>query len=212
LTLKPDLENAVIPSYDHPVKLEYTVGFRSEPGENYDDALGDPGYTPPYTPSGPREGDFHTCAEPDGTVVQARKRSSTTNVTVTLRNHGTPPKGVAGVLGTALKPSGKKAKIRAILKAGGYAATLKLPSAGRATVSWYFVPKGANVGDRKSVVVASGSKAVAGKGKAKLKIKLSRKGRALLKKSKSIKLTALGSFQPKNAQVASTTKVFKLKR
>ena len=205
ITLKPDVERAVIPSYDHPVKLKYTVGILSVLDEK--DADQDPAVA--ISNENPKVVDTLTCVEPDGTVVKAWYRRASADVTVTLRNHGTPPKGVAGdALGTALDPSGKKSSIKAILKAGGYVASLSLPSAGTAKVSWYYVPKGA----KKAVLVASGSMAVAGKGKAKLKIKLNRKGRALLKKSKSIKLTAKGTFKPKRGALASATNVFKLKR
>ena len=119
----------------------------------------------------------------------------------------------AAILGSALVPSGAAAKIGAILKAGGYPASVKAPGPGKAKVVWYYVPKGAHVAaKRKPVVVASGSKKVKKAGKAKLKIKLSSKGKALLKNAKKLKLTAKGSFKPEGAKAGSATNKFELKR
>jgi hypothetical protein len=117
------------------------------------------------------------------------------------------------VLGTALGPVGPAASIAAILKTGGYLASVHAPKPGTAKVVWYLVPKGAHVAaKRKPIVVASGSKTLKKPGKAKLKVKLTKAGKALLKKAKTLKLTAKGSFKPKGKKATTATQVFKLKR
>jgi virginiamycin B lyase len=114
-------------------------------------------------------------------------------------------------LGTALNPTGRTASIGAILKAGGYIASVKAPAPGAAKVVWYFVPNGAHLA-AKPVVVASGAKTLKKAGKARLKVTLSSKGKALLKKSKALKLTARGTFKPRGAKSESASHTFKLKR
>jgi hypothetical protein len=117
---------------------------------------------------------------------------------------------VRSALGTALNPTGRSATIGAILKVGGYTASIKAPAPGAAKIVWYFVPKGAHLA-AKPVVVASGAKTLTKAGKARLKVKLSRKGRALLKKSKALKLTARGTFKPRGGKSESASNTFKLK-
>jgi virginiamycin B lyase len=129
---------------------------------------------------------------------------------------GTPPGGSGGAaaaLGAALGPVGPGSSITAILKAGGYLASLSAPKPGTAKVVWYLVPKGAHIAAKpKPIVVASGSKTLKQAGKAKLKVKLTSAGKALLKKAKTLKLTAKGSFKPQGNKATTATHVFKLKR
>lgn len=49
-------------------------------------------------------------------------------------------------------------------------------------------------------------------GKSKLKIRLTGKGKKLLKKAKSIKLTAKASFTPKGGKKRTARHTFKLRR
>ncbi len=113
---------------------------------------------------------------------------------------------LAGLVKTLL-PSGKSAKIAAILKTGGYVAKVRLLSAGTDTITWYYVPKGAHVAKakakRKPVVIATGSKKLAKAGKATLKVKLTRAGKAKLKKVKKghkLKLDRQGVLQGQGQQ------------
>jgi hypothetical protein len=119
----------------------------------------------------------------------------------------------AAILGPSLVPSGAAATIGAILKAGGYPATLSAPRPGTARVTWYYVPKGAHVAaKRKPIVVASGTKTVKRAGNTKLKIKLSSAGRKMLKAAKKpVALTSRGTFTPKSGKRVSSKRTFKLK-
>jgi hypothetical protein len=134
-----------------------------------------------------------------------------------------PPtvKQILADLVKTLLPSGKSAKIAAILKSGGYVAKVTLPEAGTQTITWYYVPKGAKVARKKKakpkpVVIATGSKKLTKAGKATLKVKLTKTGKAMLKKVKKghkLKLTAKGAFKAKGSKkTTSKTKVFSLKR
>ena len=130
---------------------------------------------------------------------------------------GTSPAEVSA-LSAALTPSGKAAKLDQILKKGGYTAPLKCPSAGAAAVTWSTKVKG------KTVVVASGAascKETGGTSRkvitsaasgSSLKIALTKKGKALLKKAKSAKLTTQTSFTPKGGKKVSVNGNLTLKR
>lgn len=126
------------------------------------------------------------------------------------------PQAAAKKLFAALKPSGAAARIRAILKAGSYAAKFNSPGAGTAQITWFLVPKGAKIAAAKPVVVAKGSKKATKAGKLKVKVRLSKKGRALLKRSKkrskSVKLVARGSFKPTGGKKISKKRKITLKR
>ncbi len=127
---------------------------------------------------------------------------------------------LAAVLAKALVPTGKAAKIGAILKAGGYRVKFSAPRAGTAKIAWYYVPRGAHVARKKRkpkpVLVAYGTKKFAKKGKATLKVKLSKKGKAMLKKVKKhhkLKLTAKGTFRAKGSKkTTAKKKAISLKR
>ncbi len=111
-----------------------------------------------------------------------------------------------------LAPSGKNAKIAAVLKHGGYTLPFSALSPGQLTISWYLVPKGAHVAKAKPTLVARGQVDLSAAGGSKLVIKLTSKGRALLKHAHEIKLTALGSMAGAGGVQVSATKAFVLKR
>jgi hypothetical protein len=121
--------------------------------------------------------------------------------------------GVVALL-NALKPSGA-AKIGAILKAGAYPARFLAPSAGTATTVWTAAAAGAGAAaTRRPVIVAAGSTKVRKAGKTVIKVRLTTKGKALLRNAKrtGVKLTAKGSFKPKRGKKLSTVAKFTLKR
>ena len=113
---------------------------------------------------------------------------------------------------TTLSPKGKPAKIAAILKHGGYSLSFKAPSAGKLTYSWYLVPKGAHLSAAKPVLIASGSAGFRKLGPVTIAIKLTPKGKTLLKQHKKVKLTAKGTYTPTGSNLVSATKSFVLSR
>jgi hypothetical protein len=98
----------------------------------------------------------------------------------------------------ALAPTGQGARIATLRKQGGYSFAFTALTAGRVKISWYFVPRGAHVAKAKpaTVLVATGSASFAKAGTRTLKIKLTSKGKRLLKHAKHLKLTAKGTFVP----------------
>jgi hypothetical protein len=92
------------------------------------------------------------------------------------------------------------ASIAAILKAGGFQTKVSFLVPGTLTITWN---TGSGTHGTRSVVVASGSKTVGKTGVTALKIKLTKAGRALLKRSKHLKLTVSGSFKPKQGKTVA---------
>jgi chemotaxis protein histidine kinase CheA len=111
---------------------------------------------------------------------------------------------------SALTPGGKAARLAAVRKHGSCVVSFSAPSAGELVISWYELPKGAHLSSAKPVLVASGRATTSAAGGVKLTIKLTAMGKRLLKASRSLKLTAKGTFTPAGHAATSTTKQFML--
>ncbi len=114
----------------------------------------------------------------------------------------------------ALGVHGKSAKLGQLLR-HGYTVKFTAPAAGKATIQWYFVPKGAHVskkGKPKPVLVASGSASFAKAGTQKLTIRLTAAGRARLAHAHHVKLTAKGTFKVAGGGTATAIKGLALSR
>ena len=112
-------------------------------------------------------------------------------------------------LSAALVPRGKSAKIGAILRAGGYTVSFTALVRGDAEIRWYVGPPHAHrTVDKngKPPLVATGKRMFLNAGTHNLKLKLTPAGKRLLRHSRSIRLTAKGSFtlSGKHATVATT--------
>jgi hypothetical protein len=122
--------------------------------------------------------------------------------TGTSTGNGPNPKTVESAISKLLTPTGKLAKIPALLKYGGYTFTFKAPSGGKATLSWTATVK------HKKINVASASFSLKRKGTDKLKLKLSSAGRSLLKHSSHLTLHVTATFTPTgHSKVGSTTNI-----
>jgi len=68
-------------------------------------------------------------------------------------------------------------------------------------IGWYLVPRGAHVSASKPVLVASVARTLRAAGMATLRVRLTTKGKALLKNAKRarkrVELTAKGTFTPR---------------
>jgi hypothetical protein len=109
---------------------------------------------------------------------------------------------------------GKVAKIGQLLK-HGYTLKFKALTAGKATIQWFFVPKGAHVskkGKPKPVLLASGSQTFPKAGTKKLTIRLTAAGRARLAHARHAKLTAKGTFKVAKGTTATAIKGLSLSR
>lgn len=103
-------------------------------------------------------------------------------------------------------PTGKGSTIAKLLSNGGFTFTFDVPAAGTLVVDWYYLPKGAHIARAaKPVLVASARKSFTKSGKSKVKVKLTSKGRKLLKHAKHAKLTIRASFTPKGQSKTTRT-------
>ncbi len=134
----------------------------------------------------------------------------------TARKHGEEEVALAArvhsALIAALAPHGKAAKLGAITKTGGYIAAFAAPISGTVTIAWYEVPKGAHVSSAKPVLVAIGTANVGAAANVKVHIRLTAKGRQLLRHARSQKLTATGTFTPTGKTESTATGTFTLRR
>jgi YVTN family beta-propeller protein len=113
-----------------------------------------------------------------------------------------------------LVSSGKRARISALLKHGNVALTMTLPVAGNVAIGWYLVPPGAHLAKAKPapILVASGKATFPASASKTVTLKLTSRGRRLLKHAKSLKLTARGTFSPPGQQPVTALTPFTLKR
>jgi hypothetical protein len=121
---------------------------------------------------------------------------------------------IAASLGSQLIPSGKAARITALLKSGGVVMSFKALEAGTLSVQWYEVPSGANLAEKtkaKPVLIASGQTSFAAAGISNVKIRLTAQGRKLLKHVKKVKLEIKGVFVVKMEAGINVTKVMVLR-
>jgi hypothetical protein len=123
--------------------------------------------------------------------------------------------GVAALFAAQLIPSGKAARIAALLRAGAYSQRFKAPEAGTAIIKWYFLKPGTKLGGkgkRAPVLVASGSVSFHAAGTTLLKIRLTSAGKQLLRSARRIRLTATSTFTPLGGTAVTTAGAFTLKR
>jgi hypothetical protein len=122
---------------------------------------------------------------------------------------------LAASLASQLIPTGKTAKIAALLKAGGLTMSFKALEAGTLVVGWYDLPTGAKLATHskaKPVLVASGQMTFPAAGTGKLKVRLTAAGRKLLKHATKVKLTAKGVFTVAGKVPVSVAKTVLLRR
>jgi subtilisin-like proprotein convertase family protein len=121
---------------------------------------------------------------------------------------------IAALLAGQLIPSGKTAKIAALLRRGAYTVAFRALEAGSAVIDWYEVPSGAQFARNtkaKPILIASGGRTFAAAGTATIKIKLTAAGKNVLKHAKRIKLTTLSTFTPRGQTPITATRTFVLK-
>ncbi len=118
---------------------------------------------------------------------------------------------IAALLGEQLIPSGKAAKIGALLKNGGVTMSFTALEPGTLTVQWYAVPSGAKVAKHnkaKPMLVASGQVNFKRAGTGKIKVRLTAAGKKLLKGIKRVTLTVEGVFTAAGQGPVTATKQF----
>lgn len=119
---------------------------------------------------------------------------------------------ILAALSGVLAPTGKAARIGALLKSG-YTFTFNAPAAGKLQITWYYLPKGAKLAAKpKPIALATGTTTATGTGPTRITIRLNAVGKRQLKKAKSLKITTKATFTPTGAQPVSTTKTTTLRR
>src|SRR4029077_12167975 len=94
-------------------------------------------------------------------------------------------------------PTGKAPTLAGLLKTGTWSISFNATTAGKLVVSWYETPKGAHRSAKAApVLVATGSDTVTGSETEKIAIRLTRRGKELLKQARRLKLTAKATFTP----------------
>jgi hypothetical protein len=122
---------------------------------------------------------------------------------------------IAALLAGQLTPSGRAAKIAALVRRGGWAELFKAVEAGDVAIDWYELPQGATLARKtnvRPVLVAAGHLTFSVAGTATLNVKLTSMGKRLLKRAKHFKLTAKGTFTPPGMASIVASKTFTLKR
>jgi hypothetical protein len=113
-----------------------------------------------------------------------------------------------------LVPSGRAAKIRALLRSGGFALVFTASEAGLIVVDWYHVLPGAKLARKahRPLLVAAGRLSFSTKGTARVQIKLTVAGANLLRHTEQLKVTAKATFTPQGRSPITATRAFLLKR
>jgi hypothetical protein len=105
----------------------------------------------------------------------------------------------------SLAPQGKGARIRQLLKHGGYVFSFKAPSSGRLVISWYRLKSG------RRILVAIATFTFHRSGTASVKLVLTGQGRRLLRGARKMKLISIGDFTPAGQGTTSAIKNITLK-
>lgn len=118
------------------------------------------------------------------------------------------------LLRRALVPSGRRARIAALLQHGGYAFSLTALSAGRLTIGWYIVPPGAHLARvrRTPILIATATTSFAHAGAAPVKLRLTRRGRARLMGARKLRVTAQGTLTARGTNAVMADSAFVLTR
>jgi hypothetical protein len=122
---------------------------------------------------------------------------------------------IGALLRHSLTPEGRAARLASLLAGGGYTVAFRALSAGTAVIDWYQVPPSGKLARKTSarpVLVASGQMRFSAAGTARIKVRLTREGRRLIKRDKTVKLTAKGTFTPSGGKPIGAIEGFVLKR
>jgi hypothetical protein len=111
-------------------------------------------------------------------------------------------------------PTGAAARIASLLRTGGYALAFTAPASGHITISWYSLPKGAGLATAKPkpILVATGQGNVSAGARARVLIRVTARGKALLRHASRLKLTARGVLSPAGGTPLAVSSTFVLTR
>ncbi len=116
-------------------------------------------------------------------------------VAPTRASFGLDVAALRALLTGSIAPHDSAARIRAVLRNRGYALAFDAPVAGLLKVTWWLPARpGRSIG--RPLIVATGRMRLAGTGHATLALRLTRRGRRILRNARHVKLVARGSFTP----------------
>jgi hypothetical protein len=118
---------------------------------------------------------------------------------------GTTPTRLKAHLSPQLRPSGPAARIRRLLKSGGYVTTLSTPIKGSVAISWFMKSRG-SAGTRNPVLIAKTKPMSVGPVPRRIRIALTPRGRTLLAGRSSIRLIVSAAFTPAEGGEVATRK------
>jgi hypothetical protein len=122
---------------------------------------------------------------------------------------------IVASLARQLHPSGKAAKIAALLGNNGLAVSVRALEAGTAAIAWYYLPPGAKLARSRKpqpTLVASARLTFSAAGTKTAKLKLTFAGKLQLEHAHRIKLTAQDTFTPTGEKAVMVTGTFVLVR
>jgi hypothetical protein len=109
----------------------------------------------------------------------------------------------------ALAPTRTAAKLRTLVKRGGFVSVFVAPATGRLVLQWYSRPKRRKA---KAVLLAGSTVNITKAGTVMPKLKLTRAGKRLLRASKKLTIIGKGSFTPTRKKPVTATRRLTLKR
>lgn len=137
-------------------------------------------------------------ASANNVAISSHLTQTETETTHITNHSGKPGLPSAGVIIAAINRQLTYAlegvHLKSVLKAGGYKFAFIAPTAGTFEVQWYLIAKGAHGARSKHLVVAQLTTSYTGSKNSTLKIKLTNKGRQILKGKKRLSLRAMAVF------------------
>jgi beta-galactosidase len=128
---------------------------------------------------------------------------------------GVSKASVRAALAAILRPRGRQGRIPQLLTNGGYIVRFKAPSAGRLAIDWYYLPHGEHDATGKKpgrILVATTTDRLRKAGAVPVKVKLTPRGRSLLRHARHERLTAQASFTPTGQPAVRVSRVISLSR
>ena len=122
---------------------------------------------------------------------------------------------IAAMLVSQIAPTGRSARIAALLTHGGFTLSFRTLEPGTAAIDWYEVPPGSKLAKNtkpKPVLVGAGRLRFSAAGAANIRIRLTVAGKRLLRHARQLRLTARGTFTPTGETPVTATRTFLLRR
>ncbi|MDQ6744651.1 MAG: hypothetical protein M3Z27_01310 [Actinomycetota bacterium] len=122
---------------------------------------------------------------------------------------------VRSALAAVLSPTGVGARISKLLKHSGYTFRFDAPSTGRLVIDWYHLTRGVHPHAKsrsRKVLVAGARVSIKQAGRVEVKLKLTARGRSLMRHAKHQRLTVQASFTPIGESTTTLSRVIELRR